>query len=130
MDQKKAVLSHGQMKAMKAKADDARREKYLEQSRRRLDRIITTKMKTAFIGALSAFEDEFGFLWGQDLPENALSQEQKDMAELWERARTRVLNNGNTQLRAVRTEIQNHTVDWKRYRMDFAVKPQGEEQHG
>ncbi len=115
------VLSHGQMKAMTAKMKDAKNERFLEQSRRRLDKIIGTKVRTAFIGALAAFEEEFGFLWGHNVPEDELTQTQIDMYELWERARTNVLNNGNTQLRAVRNEIANQTVKWNRHHIDFHV---------
>jgi hypothetical protein len=121
------VLSHGQMKALSAKMKQAREDRFLEQSRRRLDKIVTTKMRTAFIGALAAFEEEFGFLWGQDSPEEDLTKEQAEMRELWVRARTNVLNNGNTQLRAVRNEIANQTVKWNRHHIDFVVKPQEDE---
>ena len=115
------VLTHGQMKAMTAKAKAAREERYLEQSRRRLDKIVSTKVRTAFIGALAAFEAEFGFLWGHDSEDDQLTEEQREMREVWERARTAVLNNGNTQLRAVRNEIANQTVKWNRYHMGFQV---------
>ena len=117
------VLSHGAMKALSTKMKAAREERYLEQSRRRLDKIVSTKVRTAFIGALASFEDEFGFLWGQDLPEDQLTEEQTNMRELWIRARTNVLNNGNTQLRAVRNEIANQTVKWNRHHVDFQVQP-------
>lgn len=121
------VLSHGQMKAMSERMKTVREERYLEQSRRRLDKIVSTKIRTAFIGALAAFEEEFGFLWGQGAPEDQLTEEQQDMLELWNRARTNVLNNGNTQLRAVRNEIANQTVKWNRHHIDFVVKPQQED---
>lgn len=117
------VLSHGQMKALSSKMKSAREERYMEQSRRRLDKIVSTKVRTAFIGALAAFEEEFGFLWGQDTPEDQLTEEQANMRELWIRARTNVLNNGNTQLRAVRNEIANQTIKWNRHHIDFQVQP-------
>ncbi len=117
------VLSHGQMKALSTKMKNAREERFMEQSRRRLDKIVSTKVRTAFIGALAAFEEEFGFLWGHDSPEDTLTKAQAEMRELWERARTNVLNNGNTQLRAVRNEIANQTVKWNRHHIDFKVQP-------
>ena len=119
------VLTHGQAQALASRMREAKEQRYLEQSRKRLDGIVTIKMKTAFIGALAAFEDEFGFFWGRDVrQEDDLTRSQKEMSELWERARTAVLNNGNNQLRAVRTEIANHVIKWNRYRMDFKVKQQ------
>lgn len=126
MDDDRSVLSHGQMKALSAKMKQARDERFLEQSRQRLDKIVSTKVRTAFIGALAAFEEEFGFLWGGDTPDDQLTEEQANMRELWERARTNVLNNGNTQLRALRNEISNQTVKWNRHHIDFKVQSQGD----
>ncbi len=115
------VINHGQLKALKNKMKDSTKERFLEQSRRRLEKIVSTKIRTSFIGALAAFEEEFGFLWGKDSDENDLTKEERDMLELWIRARTSVLNNGNTQLRAVRNEISNQTVKWNRHHIDFKV---------
>lgn len=123
-----SVLNHGQMQALSAKMKQNREERFLEQSRRRLDGIIATKVRTAFIGALAAFEEEFGFLWGQDISEDQLTSEQEDMLELWNRARTSVLNNGNTQLRALRNEISNQTIKWNRYHVDLVVSPEENKQ--
>ena len=115
------ILSHGQMKALTNRMQQAREDRYLEQSRRRLDKIVSTKIRTAFIGALAAFEEEFGFLWGHDIDEEDLTSEQQQMLELWIRVRTNVLNNGNTQLRAARNEIANQTIKWNRHHIDFKV---------
>lgn len=119
-------LNPGQAKAITNQIKNAREEKFLEESRKRLDKIVTTKMKTSFIGALAAFEEEFGFLWGQGVEECYLTEEQMNMRELWEKTRTVVLNNGNTQLRAVKNEISNHVIKWNRYRTEFIIIEDGE----
>ena len=110
------------LKALKKKMQEENQQRYLEESKRRLAKIVETKLKTAFIGALSHFEQEFGFLWGHE-QQGALTEEQEFMKELWERTRTAVLNNGNNQIRAVRSEVANHNVEWQRYRMDLPMKP-------
>ena len=117
------VLSDVQMRSLVDRAKAAREQKFLEISRKRLDEIIARKIRTSFIGALASFEEEFGFLWGAGKNEADLTQEESDMRELWIRARTKTLNNGNTQLRAAQTEIANHVVKWNRYHVDFVVKP-------
>lgn len=67
--------------------------------------IAEKKMQTAFIGALSCFEKEFGWLWGCGLPEEECSPEQREWRRVWERCRNNVLNVGNNQLRALRAEF-------------------------
>jgi len=121
------VLSHGQMKTLVERMRQAKEERFVEQSRKRLDKIVSTKIRTAFIGALAAFEEEFGFLWGHELPEEKLTTEHQRMFDLWERVRTAVLNNGNTQLRSVRNEIANHVVKWNRHHVEFQVQEQEKE---
>jgi hypothetical protein len=110
------------LKALKKKMQEENQQKYLEDSKRRLAKIVETKIKTSFIGALSHFEQEFGFLWGHDKTEG-LTEEQEFMREIWDRTRTAVLNNGNNQIRAIKSEVANHSVEWQRYRADMPVKP-------
>ena len=44
------------------------------------------------------------------------------MREVWEETRADILDNGNTQLRAIVSEINNYTITWDRYHLDFPVK--------
>lgn len=67
-------------------------------------------MQTSFIGALASFETFFGALWGQGLPESRLSEQQRKWRSVWAECRNSVLNNGNTNLRAVEGEISGHSV--------------------
>lgn len=93
-----------------------------EESKRKLKNIIEKKFKTTFIGALSCFEEEFDFLWGHGKQEEDLTQEEKSMKDRWERARTKILNNGNNQARAVLNELQQYLVNWQGYTMQLPVK--------
>ncbi len=110
------------LKALKKKMQEDNQQRYLDESKKRLAKIVETKLKTAFIGALSHFEEEFGFLWGHE-QQGDLTEEQEFMREIWERTRTAVLNNGNNQIRAVKSEVANHSIEWQRYRMELPVKP-------
>jgi len=124
---KEPELNHFQMKALKERLREAAQERFLDESRKRLDKIMSQKMRTTFIGAIAVFEEVFGFMWGHQLPEEELTDQQKMMKDLWEEARTRILNKSNNQLRAVRSELNNHMVHWNRHHVDFAVKPLAEE---
>lgn len=90
-------------------------ENYQNRSGERLARSIESKFRTTFIGALSAFEDAFSSEWGNRLPEDQITDEEYEKRKVWEQVRTRILNNGNNQLRAALTELGEYTVEWNRH---------------
>jgi hypothetical protein len=107
---------------MKQKSREASENRYVDESRKRLDRIITQKMNTTFIGAISAFEKNFNFLWGAGKKESEMTDEEKHLYNIWQGVRTEILNNGNNQLRALRNELQNHNVSWNRHTITIKAK--------
>lgn len=90
-------------------------KKYQENSKARLSKILERKLRTTMIGSIAAMEDEFGHLWGQDLATNNLSNQQQEWREVWNRVRSRILDNGNANLRAAQNEIAQYTISWDRY---------------
>jgi hypothetical protein len=100
-----------------AAADVADRERshrrVLEASSKRLASIITTKVRTSFIGALAIFEQYFGAAWGHGLRPEQRTAEQQTAFEVWQLARQEVLNNGNNQLRAAQSEVSQYEVRWR-----------------
>ena len=115
-------LSDKQVKDMRTQVQKSNEEKRLEACRKRLDKIISTKVRTSFVGAIAQFEEKFGFLWGRDKQQQDRTQEENQMFELWEQVRIAVFNNGNNQLRAAQNEIANHVVNWNRYRTEFIIR--------
>jgi hypothetical protein len=116
-------LTPAQAEAMTRQLCEARQKDYLEKSRKRLETIICTKIRTTFIGSLAIFEKYFGFLWGHGLNEEDLTPEQSNMKELFIQVRNEILNNGNNQMRASQNEIANQTISWNRFHIDLPVKP-------
>lgn len=112
---------------MEAAADAARRleeedrRNYERQSRARLQRVLTTKMRTTFIGALSAVEQAFGELWGHNSNSQRDAKQEK-WRQVWETCRGTILNNGNAQLRAVENELTQYTVGWNRCQKTLPVE--------
>lgn len=119
-------LNRKQLIGMKQQYKRINEEKRLEDCRKRLDKIVSTKIRTSFIGAIAKFEESFGFLWGQGKLAEDLTEEEAQMRELWQSVRNTILNNGNNQLRSAQNEIANHVVSWNRHHMDLVVKPQEE----
>ena len=113
--------------AMRNAAQQATQANYAEESRKRLDKIISVKMNTTFIGALSSFEKNFGFLWGQGKKDSERTDEERQLNQIWQNIRTEVLNNGNNQLRALRNELQNHSVSWNRHQLQILATPTNED---
>jgi hypothetical protein len=88
---------------------------YNIQCKERLKRTMETKIRTTMIGALSAVEERFGKQWGQGKPRHALTGEEINMERVWEDLRTKILNNGNNQLRAALAEIDQYEISWNRF---------------
>ena len=102
-----------------------RSQKYNDQSKDRLLSILEKKFKTTYIGALAAFEDEFGYLWGHGKHFNELSEDERHCREIWEDVRNRILDNGNNNFRAAKQEFDYYTVSWDRYVTNFKVTNRG-----
>ena len=89
--------------------------RYKENSKRRLANILKKKFDTTIIGSLAAFEERFGELWGHGLSVNELDEDQQYWRDLWMETRSKVLDNGNANLRAAQNEISQYTLSWNRY---------------
>lgn len=123
------------------KAKQAQNKKdFVQASKERFTKIVNTKVKTTFIGALSEFEKGFGFLWGLK-PENGYTDDQLAIKEallvigmdeayfkqIWDVARNGVLNNGNNQMKALQKEADLYEMTWLRHRLTLPVINPGKE---
>ena len=122
MSEESKGITHYKLAASSHKRKQMQDKSYKDKSKKRFSSILNTKMKTSFIGAISAFEKHFGFLWGHGKDEAELTEAESQMREIWEETRADILDNGNTQLRAIINEINNYTITWDRYHLDFPVK--------
>ena len=95
---------------------------YKEKSKDRLTKNCKKKVQTTMIGALSSIEDHLGFLWGHKSDE-ALSEEQEKMRQLYEELRSEILDKGNTQMRNIDAELTQHDINWNRYQYQIPIKP-------
>ena len=97
----------------------AKDETYKENSKRRLLNNLKKKFDTTIIGSLAAFEEKFGDLWGHGLAMNDLDEDQRYWRDVWMETRSKVLDNGNSNLRAAQNEIAQYTLSWNRYVTNF-----------
>lgn len=84
--------------------------------------ILTKRFQTTMIGALYRFEEDFGYLWGQDKDDNSLTESEKRFRLKWENTRNEILNNGNNQLRKCISDMQRFYEP--QYKYNFYKKGQ------
>ena len=97
-------------------------ERYKENSKKRLLNILKKKFDTTIIGSLAAFEENFGHIWGHNLPEDELTEDQLMYRDIWEATRTQILDNGNLNSRSSQSEVSQYTLSWNRYVTNFTIK--------
>ena len=111
-------ISNDELIKLRNKIRKEAENKYLQNSKQRLQNIISTKIRTTFIGAIDAFERTFGDIWGYN-SDKPLTKSQEELLKLWKQVRNDILDLGNNQLRAAMLELENHTVKWNRYTITF-----------
>jgi predicted esterase YcpF (UPF0227 family) len=99
---------------------EIRENKYKQDSKDRLSKILKKKIQTTMIGALSTIEENFGFLWSNQNGE--LTEQQKAMKELYNKVRSEILDKGNHQARNIDAELAQYEVDWLKFKLDIPVK--------
>ena len=99
----------------------ARADKYKQDSRDRLSKILKKKVETTMIGALSSIEEHFAFLWNTNDGEE-LSPEQRVLYDAFQKVRSEILDKGNTQSRNVDAELAQYEVKWLRYQATMPVR--------
>ena len=104
-----------------------REDKFKQDSRDRLSKILKKKVETTMIGALSSVEEHFAFLWTSQ--DGGMSPEQKIMYDTFQKVRSEILDKGNTQSRNLDAELAQYEVKWLRYQTTMPVIPRkvGEE---
>lgn len=72
--------------------------------------IATKRLETTMIGALSRFENIFGYLWGQHKHHTEpLTDNELYFENLWQDVRNNILNHGNQQIRAMQNDMNKHS---------------------
>tara|TARA_Y100001938_G_scaffold117034_1_gene161332 strand:- start:992 stop:1363 length:372 start_codon:yes stop_codon:yes gene_type:complete len=104
----------------RAEYKEVRQEKFKNDSRVRLSKILKKKVETTMIGALSSIEEHFSFLWTATHGE--MTPEQQIMFDTFQKVRSEILDKGNTQSRNVDAELSQYDIKWLRYNATIPVK--------
>lgn len=88
---------------------------------------INKRFQTTIIGSLARFEENFGYLWGQN-SDKELTDKQKEFLDLWEFTRTAILNHGNHQMRNAVDDVIEYIEEENRYyHYNFVIKKENKE---
>lgn len=87
--------------------------------REALRKVVTTKIQTTMIGALSAIEEILSPIINQDGHSKAL----------YEKCRQRILDNGNQQKRNVDKELELYNIERIMYTYNMKVRPLREDRY-
>lgn len=110
------IEDYDKIKAKRDKILKEKEEKFKNDSRNRLRKISSTKIRTTMIFALEVIERYFGPLWQEDLPNS------EQFKEKFEQARKEILDKGNDQIRNLEIEFDQYNVEWLRFRYQLPVK--------
>lgn len=90
--------------------------------------MLETRFKTIMIGAISRFENSFGYLWAHGDEPN--TQNEQLFSEKWEQLRIDLLNHGNNQIRLALSDTVNFFRKSNRYQYNykFIMKDKGDNQ--
>ncbi len=107
----------------------AREERHRDLSKDTLFKGAKKKIQTTMIGALSTLENSFGFLWGMNISDEDKTPEQKKLYDIYEEARSQILDRGNTQIRNLESDFVNYEIVRKRHYITLPIQS-GEKNDG
>lgn len=88
--------------------EELEKEEKKEEDNATLSENASRCVKTSFIGAIAAFENRFGYLWGHG--KLRITEEQQQLKDEWMQARKEILDKGNDQIKLVRNEVDKYEV--------------------
>lgn len=111
-------LQHRQLQEAVKQRKQQAEDKHEEISLQKFLNVLRRKMTTTIIGSISALEEEFGDLWAENA-DSSNKETQKNLEKRFKRARQKILDNGNNQLRAIENELKQYTIVWNGYELQF-----------
>lgn len=108
----------------------AREDRYKEVAHNELYQKSVKRIQTTMIGSLSTLEEHFGFLWGFGQPEQEITEEQKYMKSIYEKARSKILDRGNSQIDSLESDFVKYEITRKKFYINLPIKKSGEDNDG
>jgi len=122
MEIKNKPLSDYVKASLNKEKSEAKEKEICENSKKQLVDMLEKRLKTTFIGAISSFENAFGYMWGHNKKNTDRNEHEKDMYNLWMQTRNEILNKSNVQSRAIIEDLRNYTVKFNMYKIVMRTK--------
>jgi hypothetical protein len=103
------------------KQEDIVKEESIQRSRDKLRALVSKRIRTTMIGALAAVEENLKEYWTPEDGEDA-TPEQERLYSMFQQIRSVILDNGNNQIRLLEQDIDNFTVEARKYHMEFRLE--------
>lgn len=88
--------------------------------KQRLRQTVEKSITTTMIGALVAFENNFGGLWGMNVPEGVeLTERQRQFLDMWHETRTKILDLGRNAIKISNRAINSNDIRKKDFYKEF-----------
>ncbi len=94
-------------------------QKNKERAKESVKNGVSKCMQTTMIGALDSFEKELRSWMCEGIPDEELTQDDIEFRESWARAREKLLDNGNKQIRKAMKLLDEYEFERKQYEYVF-----------
>ena len=95
-------------------------DRHAEYSQIKMENELAAKMRTIMIGALDSIEKKLGPIWGCN-EKRQLTQEERDLAEVYAELRTEILDKGNTQIRNIKPFLELFNLEYVGYKLEIRM---------
>ena len=103
------------------KNNELAKEKHYQESKNQLINVVEKRIKTTMIGAIATIEESLSCFWKTE--EGSMNEEQKQIYNIFQDMRSKILDNGNNQIRLLEKDVDNFNIEAKKYHISFQIKP-------
>jgi len=87
------------------------RDRVRQTAKKKLQDYSVSRCKTTLIGSIEKFELGFGFIWGHGQPYASLTDDQKEMREIWREVRYEILADGEHRINQLKDKFDLYEVE-------------------
>lgn len=83
--------------------------------KRAVGRFVSKALETVSVGSIVAFEEQFGYLWGNGKDPKELTEDEAEFREMWMEVRAKIFGRADESKKTVREFIEQFSIRKKRF---------------